>query len=132
MELKVVLDKKDYDALQKEITDLKELIDTKVITRTDTEENYGGLYDWRPLSFVVYSHKYTGAKEIIDEINDGIIKGDTIKIKELENDIALKDNKIIGLEELIKTIEDGFICAYDWKKLNLFRRIFIKPIDKQA
>ena len=43
MELKVVLDKKYYDSMQKEITDLKELIDTKVITRTDTKQMIGGL-----------------------------------------------------------------------------------------
>jgi DNA polymerase sigma len=123
MELKVVLDKKDYDALQKEITDLKELIDTKVITRTDRERQFGGLHGYQTTPWIVLTKTYTGPKDIIDEINDGIIKGDAVKIKELENDIALKNEELHSLAVVVKRLKKQLAEVNDWKKLSLFRRI---------
>lgn len=126
MELKVVLDKKDYDSMQKEITDLKELIDTKVITRTDTERSCGGLHGWETLNFITYTKTYTAPKEIIDEINDGIIKSDTAKIKELENHLEVKKKAFEEMYQISKNLED----RDKWKDLNLFRRIFKINTDK--
>ena len=122
MELKVVLDKKDYDNMLKEIEDLKELIGTKVITRTDTETNYGGLgNDCQPLRFKVFEKTYKASKEVIDEINDSITKSDTAKIKELENELALCDMKIQVSEDKVKKLRKE---VSELKNLSLFQRIF--------
>jgi hypothetical protein len=116
----------------KEIEELKELIGTKVITRMDTERTSGGLGGYHPLIFKVLEKTYKAPKEVIDEINDGIIKGDTIKIKKLENDLVLNGNRINVLENKVRNLKKSLRISEEWKNLSLFRRIFKKPLDKES